>query len=145
MVSCRESGFIRKKCVLDVEVSFLSLISSSLDDTFIISAGAADQFVRVLWTTSGVHEMGVRLGVLADPAFHLEMEDRILKPFYQLRGIRILTTNGFINKELEQDLISKMMTPHCGHIILEVLKSKFDPALEHLRSVQKFSREQRQQ
>ena len=38
-----------------------------------------------------------------------------------------------------------MMTPHCGHIILEVLRSKIDPALEHLRSVQKFSLEQRHQ
>ena len=74
--------------------------------------------------------MGVRLGVLADPAFHLEMEDRILKPFYQLRGISIFTTKGFINEELEQGLISKMMIPHCGHTILKVLKSKFDPALE---------------
>ena len=88
-VSYRESEFVRKNCVLNVEVSFLSLISSSLDDTFIISAGAADQLVRALLTTSGVHEMGVRLGVLADPASHLEMEDRILNPFYLLRGIRI--------------------------------------------------------
>ena len=116
------------RSVLNIGVTFPSLIELGEADTFVMAALCLSQLPRALWTVKGIEEMSLYIDIDARFANNPSNESALLQCFRQIRGVKNAVVQGASSKEFNTELPRLMMKPYADD---EDISLDMQHALEH--------------